>query len=399
MRPATSASASEIIEALAAELARRVPAAFSPCLGLILTGSAARQEATIARRPEGAFWLSDLELLVVTPDFVDPRAAGRELDLVSALIAQDLRSQGISVKLELAPAPERYFSRIRPHLFGYELKHCGRQILGTRNYLDRIPSFDWRLIPAEEAWRLVSNRIVEWLEYLLAGARRLPAEQFYILAKSYLDLLTALTLVTGHYAPGYAARFDHKDAVLDRARRHGCNLPHGFDDALAIAFRYKFNPEAGFEFLWTRKDGSLPDLLRRNGFDRLYDELPAAFLAIWKWLLRPGRLWSNATTTSHIRALASRVRGWAKLLLRSEGATRADLLRRSVRLFRHGSPRVLTYACAARLLDPQSGRTEETLAWVRQRLPMPPSAERGDWTALANATVDFWRRYLRHSYA
>ncbi len=398
--PDTPTLAADIIQNVAAELACRVPAAFPRCLALIMTGSAARQEATIVLRPEGILWLSDLELLVVMPDSTDLRAAGRDLDALSDDIAADLRSQGVTVKLELTTAPERYFSRIRPHLFGYELKHCGRQIFGTVKYLERIPAFHWRQIPTEDIWRLVSNRMVEWLDCLLSAPHLTPAAQFYVAAKSYLDLLTALTLAAGCYAPAYAARFRERRIAVDWARRNGCDLPPGFDSALEIAFRYKLNPEAGFGFLWTARDGCFPDLLSRHGLRHFYDELFAAFRAVRSLLLTPASdRTDKVPAPPHAHDLNARIRGWARLILCSGDLPRKVWLGRAARLFRSGSPRSLTYACAARLLDPLISRTSETLAWVQRHLPVPADRTPADWSKLASMTVEFWRRYLRQSHA
>ncbi|MGC8794563.1 MAG: hypothetical protein ACP5U2_14350, partial [Bryobacteraceae bacterium] len=245
-----SSFAANLIESLVAELACRVPAAYPPCQGLVLTGSTARREATIARRPERLVWLSDVELLVVVSDRTNLKGAGRTLDSIATEIASDLRSRGMLLELELTPAPERYFRRVRPQLFGYELKACGRQIFGVRDYLREIPAFHWQTIPAEESFRLVSNRIMEWIEYRLVAPRLDLARQFYVLAKTYLDLLTALTLLTESYAPTYRARFENHQRAIATARDAGCSLPASFERSLEIAFDFKFDPESRFRYLW-----------------------------------------------------------------------------------------------------------------------------------------------------
>lgn len=403
MRTATPAFAAEMIRDLTAELACRIPSAFPACRALILTGSAARGEATIARRPEGVRWLSDLELLVVTPDSADLRAAGRRLDALAADLAADCRSHGLMVKLELSPAPERYFPRVRPHLFGYELKHCGRQIFGLTNYLDRIPRFDWREIPTEDAWRLVSNRIVEWLDSLLSAKRLSPAERFYVFAKSYLDALTALSLIARSYAPSYGARFRERRVALEQACNDGCALPPGFESALEIAFRYKLDPVTGFDFLWSGQNGELADLLHRHRMRYVHDELPAALLACWRHLVAPAsRRPEDIPAPSTAHPLAMRLRGWARLIFYPGSFPRDALLLRASRLLARGSPRCLIYACAARLADPREGRTEQTLEWVRRHLPLPLDMTRktpAEWQELAFLTVEFWKRHLRHSHA
>ena len=365
----------------------------------MLTGSAARREATIARRPECVYWLSDLEFLVVVSDSENLRAAGDALDEAAAAIAHDLQSQGLRVKLELTPAPERYFTRIRPHLFGYELKHCGRQIFGAVNYLERIPSFDWRSIPLEEAFRLVSNRLIELLELQLQGDRRSLAEQFYTLTKTYLDLLTALSLAAGTYSPGYRARFQSRDQSLEWAAGQGCSLPESFPRNLEIAFRFKLDPDSDFEFLWKHESRELPLALEPHGLRTFHDDLPKAALAIWRWLAN--RLGEQPGTTGdnppRIYPARVRLRGWARLLLGVKLLDRLSVLPRAIRLFSTGSPRSLVYACAARLADPDRGASDATLAWVKRYLPMP--ARDADWQELAGACVTIWRSHLRHSHA
>ncbi|HSW50281.1 MAG TPA: hypothetical protein VLH09_08915, partial [Bryobacteraceae bacterium] len=81
--------------------------------GLILTGSAARDEATVVEADGVIHWLSDLEFLVVLGDSADITAESAALDRLSEHLGRRLEEQGIRVAVELTPAPERYFSSIR----------------------------------------------------------------------------------------------------------------------------------------------------------------------------------------------------------------------------------------------------------------------------------------------
>ena len=397
--PATSTFAADVTQTVTAHVAGRVAQAFPRCRALILTGSAARQEATIARRPECVYWLSDLEFLVVVSDSENVGLTGEVLDELAATISKDLRSQGLHIKLELTPAPERYFTRIRPQLFGYELKRCGRQVFGDVNYLDRIPSFDWRSIPLDEAFRLVSNRLVELLELRLEQDQRPLAGQFYALTKTYLDLLTALSLAAGTYSPGYRARFQTRRQALDWATEQGCRLPESFPHNLEIAFQFKLDPDTDFEFLWRHESHELPAALALHGLRAFHDDLPKAALTIWRWLAdrlseHPGSAMDNPP---RIYPFKARLRGWARLLLGVNPMERLAALPRAIRLFPAGSPRSLVYACAARLADPDCGSSDATRAWVRRYLPIP-TREAG-WQELAGTCVAIWRRHLRHSHA
>ena len=399
--PATSTFAADVTQTVTAHVAGRVAQAFPRCRALILTGSAARQEATIARRPECVYWLSDLEFLVVVSDSENVGLTGEVLDELAATISKDLRSQGLHIKLELTPAPERYFTRIRPQLFGYELKRCGRQVFGDVNYLDRIPSFDWRSIPLDEAFRLVSNRLIELLELRLEQDRRSLAEQFYAVTKTYLDLLTALSLPAGSYAPGYQARFGARRAVLQWAVEQGCSLPASFLGNLEIAFQFKLDPDSRFHFLWVNGQQDLPAALEREGLRCFWDELPEAALAVWRWFASrlAGRSESCQEDPPHVYPVWARLRGWSRLLLHADPIPRLPLAARAVRLFPHGSPRSLVYSCGARLADPHAGAKEDSLAWVSRFLPLPTPNRHADWRELAEACVSIWRRHLRHSHA
>jgi len=388
----TPLRANELAEDAVRRLAGWVREAVPEGLALILTGSTAREEATIAFGPNGARWLSDLELLVVLPTGADRRAEARRLNALAQALRRRLAVQGVQVQVELTPAPERYFSSVRPSLFAYELMTHGRPLYGRTDFLGRIPRFGWRDIPEEDGWRLTSNRIVEWLDFLLSGRERELPDQFYLLSKIYLDLVTSLSLFSGHYAPTYRERIEQVERILDGARAAGCPIPAApLRAGAAIAADFKFDPQTGFDWLWRSEAFDLETALRQAGRADLFEQLPGLLLAVWRWEA------SRPACRRAAGGLAVRLRGWARLLLRSEGGRRWALLRRAAVLGRRGSPRSLIYDCAAALVDPGRGRSEETLRRVARRLPAPP--ESGGWEGLARQTVALWKRHLRRSFA
>lgn len=396
----TLAAKPEVAIGLASEFAVRVASGDAGCRAVILTGSAARGEETVAVWPDRTECLSDLELLGVVSDSAHLAAAAVRFDGLAARFTTDLRARRIYLQVELTAAPERYFSTLRPHLFGYELKCCGRQLAGTPDYLKQIPDFTAREIPREDAWRLLSNRLVEWLAFTVDGEALALPRQFYVLVKTYLDLATALSLLSGHYGPTYRERVAHLEAVLGWALRRGCPIEGDrLRPAVTTSLRFKLDPRSDFEWLWRQTSAALPELLHAQGLGYFWDNLPDALQAVWCWIGKK----LSMSNDSHplvpaIYDFRTKIRGWLKLLLCAPRNLRPRVLGRMVRLVPLGSPRSLLYSCAAALTDPVKGARPETLSFVARHLPLPcpAGADRED---LARCCVRIWEQYLRRSHA
>lgn len=185
-------------------------------LGLVLTGSLARDEATWA--PDGAGWklLGDAEfLLALRPEFAEPPRAA--VDALAKEIQSALRREGIAAYVQLAPVYPRYFRDLRPSVFAYELQECGRVVWGDTSLLALIPHFTAAQIPLEDAWRMLANRMVELLEATTqAAGQQVPESLRYRTVKLYLDMATSLLLFAGEYAPGYRERQRRLQVLADR---------------------------------------------------------------------------------------------------------------------------------------------------------------------------------------
>lgn len=398
-------SGTELAAHAIAEAAQFVRNSYPQARGLILTGSSARGEATIALTPSRVYWLSDLEFLVVVGNSASIRQEGHTLDRLSMKVSRRLQASNVSVAVELTPAPERYFASIRPHLFGYELLKCGRQLYGVEDYIGRIPHFNWTEIPREDAWRLISNRIVEWLDYLLGSGRLLLPRQFYSLVKLYQDLLTSLCLFSGHYAPGYQARAAALEDVVVWAEQNRIGIdPTLFRQAVRTTIEFKLDPCSGFEWLWQSDATDLQAALREAGRARLHDALPATAGAVWRWqAVQIARASSrhHRSAWSEVRRIygwRDRIRGWGKLLLLAQRRSKANAFGRMVRLFFQGTPRSLIYACAVRLLETSTSHHPGTLHWVRRHLPLT-IGDCHDWNKLGKQCVSAWKTFLRRGYA
>jgi hypothetical protein len=188
-------------ELCARDYARRLRA-------VVLTGSLARDEATWVREATGWRLLGDAEsFLVFEPGAELPSRP--VLGLLEGEIQSVLGRDRIVAHVQLAPVYARYFTDLRPHIFAYELRACGRVVWGDSSILSLIPAFSVADIPLEDAWRLLANRMIEHLESaarIETCAGSVPEGLRYRTVKLYLDMATSLLVFAGAYAPAYRER-------------------------------------------------------------------------------------------------------------------------------------------------------------------------------------------------
>lgn len=210
---------SEVVQKICDVVAGECSAAFGDrVVSLILTGSAARGEATILNAGEGWKLSSDAEFLLVVQSTAESADAG-SADLVKQESTKKLRSQGIEVSLDLAVVRPSYLQALPPHIFSYELRSCGKVILGDSSVLDLIPQFAAQEISREDAWRLLCNRMIEQLAFVddLENATvELTPRLNYATVKLYLDMATSYLVFARHYAPTYHERADRLSALASQ---------------------------------------------------------------------------------------------------------------------------------------------------------------------------------------
>ena len=389
----------QIIDTVVRQIEKHLPAA----RGLILTGSTARGESTAIVDSEGVSWFSDVELLVVIKDKRSVKNVLPTLKQIRVRTQDHLAQEGILVSIELTPAPEDYFCMIQPHLFGYELLLHGKQLFGAENYLALIPRFEPSEIPREDAWRLLSNRMVEWLD-LLVNKDTLSAELgFYTLTKQYLDLITSLSIFAGFYRASYRERAAQADQLKTWLEQYLPSLPgSGLLEASAIAAGFKANPDAD-EFRWLREgeNANLRSRLKPAGMEWLQDSLPLITATAWTWELSQisGRQIPHADGA--LQALRSNQRwkdwilGWGRIAARPRLRTGTIFFRRMPFLAPQGTPRNLVYVCTEQLLKAHGQQDQEVLSWVRNHLPAPREDSRIDWDTLTSQCVSNWRMFVR----
>lgn len=175
---------------------------------IVLTGSLARQEGSWLETPEGYRLLGDAEFLVVFKrrSLVPP---AQELLNLGRRIEKDLCGQGVSCRIDLGGVGNLFFSRLPRNIFAYELMHNGRVVDGDPSVLASVPHFPVSSLDPEDAWRMLSNRLLEWLEISAEVDDRCEepgTALVYSSVKLLLDAATSLLVLLRGYEPSYAAR-------------------------------------------------------------------------------------------------------------------------------------------------------------------------------------------------
>lgn len=178
---------------------------FGGCLrSVVLTGSLARDEATFICEGKGWNLLGDAEFLLV----LHGRATlPSSLCALRERIESALGQSQIVCHVSLSVTHPDYLLKMRPHIFGYELRTCGQVVCGEPAILSLIPAFSPSDIPLEDGWRLLANRIIELLEVpacpqVSSNLSPVP----YSVVKLFLDMCTSFLLFQGAYEPTYRRR-------------------------------------------------------------------------------------------------------------------------------------------------------------------------------------------------
>ena len=402
--------------------------ALGPALSaIVLTGSMARGEATAIEQGEGTRLMGDAEFFLVFKKQT-PLPSDAALVPLASKVEDQLSNRGLRCHVELTPVRLQYFRDLRPSIFGYELRACGRVVWGDPSVLSLIAPFSAADIPREDAWRLLVNRMIECLEVApqLLEAESRPTQDFaYRLTKLCLDMATSYLVFAGEFRPTYRARAQvlQQLATRDETAKQ-CPLQlRGFSQQVARCTEFKLG------------SAQEPSLLWGEGSVRIFEEASQ----LWRWELvemtgaPPGltdselmELWMQHQTFS------DRTRGWLTVLRECGWHRSWRNWPRWLRLARWASPRALVYALASELflsipevlpvsfagrittgelrpsvlsfapLLQEVYKVPKTSSWVKgtSALPIPfrPSAPANspDWAKLALSIAANYHRFLEH---
>ena len=328
---------------------------------IILTGSLSRGEATLKR--DGLRWraLGDATFLVIFDESINIDTAKIDLEIES-----HLHSQGVQCKVVVVASTTSALSKMKPHIYAYELRERGIVVWGDRSVLDLMSPFKAADIPIEDGWWFLCNRIIEQLETAAKAnqSHDTDAGVQYRIAKLYLSMAACYLLAIGQYEPSYQ----------DRARRLR---------ELAVSSNLQPSPIPLQRFSLCVSECTL---LKMQGeitgafgqFPQWRDAVSDAEL-LWRWTL--SRMIGGKISNSRPDLLAmvakgqpwlARIKGWVRAAVVHPGVFRRNWFRWA-RLACGSSPRYLVYGAAGELFfssKDSDSLTPDQLRGIAGKLPL-----------------------------
>jgi len=230
---------------------------FGPTLrAVVLTGSLARNEASYVLRDGQTVLQSDVEAIVVLHDdaALPSRASAQALrELAQSYLAE----RGVSVEVSFSVVHGGYLRHLPPHIYSYELRSCGVVLYGEPSILSLIPDYSATDLSREDAWRLLSNRLIEQMGSTeaaeAAGVLR------YRTVKLCIDLASSLLVFFGSFEAGYRARLQCLEGLALEKQAQELPIPmEEFLPLVRLCTSVKLRPEdavdlgEGFEGRVTR---------------------------------------------------------------------------------------------------------------------------------------------------
>jgi hypothetical protein len=385
-------------------------------VAVVAGGSFGRKEDTILVRDGRAGVLGDAEFFLIYSTGKAAQKIRGVLDDVVAEAESQLADRGIDCHVTCSAVPAEILQKMSPHILALELRETGKVLWGDPQALDLIPPFSLASIPKWDAWRSVSNRMIEQLNYvdaLWSGDRSRVAELVYWTLKIQLELATLVLLFEGAYRPTYRERAEELQRIQGTL---GC-ASWGVELAnrLVACTDFKLNPHSSSPYaaFFSGRWGATKEL----AFAR--EEFLAVLglvRRVWLWgaeQLVGRELDKRAQPIGvglHIaqrQAWRWRVRGWARLGLTDRDWLTAQGWERFLGLALRGSPRFLLYAVSAALYfaaedwlagDATSANQQSERAMRYFPFPRQNTASL-KWSQASQMVVAAWDHFLRQSWA
>jgi hypothetical protein len=364
---------------------------------VVLTGSLARDEATAVFKRNLTSFSSDADCLLVFPARIESWTA--RLARLSAEIEKRLFTAGIEIAVGLAAVAPAYFEELPAHSYTYELRNSGRILWGEAGLLSRIPSYKIAQLSKEDAWRTLSNRIVETLMCVANSESQthwFSVETEYAVTKLYLDMATSYLIFIGEYEPTYAAR----------ARRLAELAARNAGEAPFVLANFSSRVSSATDCKVKGVGGCAPVRLSLEEAMRYSQQL-------WRW--EAARLSGEpsdlpvldlAVGVARKQTVVARLRGWASLLRRTGWFRGARQWPRWASLSISASPRYLIYATAVQLfwsvpgLSSDQAANDLDYATLQALLPIVPASHKpATWNSLVQAVGLNYKGFLHGTLA
>ncbi len=382
---------------------------------VVVGGSVGREEHTILLRDGYARVLGDAEFFLICSTMQGARQLRGDLDSLAAEIEAQLADQAIDCRITCSAMSADILRKMSPHILALELRQTGKVLWGDPKALELIPAFALTSIPKWDAWRSVSNRMIEQLDYvdaLWSGDRPRLVELVYWTLKIQLELATLVLLFCGVYRPTYRERVEE----LERLRRNldGAPWAAALANRVVACTEFKLNPNSSssyadfFSGAW--------ETARELTFAREeFLTVLGLLRGVWLWgaeqlvgreLEKRAQPLEVALHIARRQDWRWRARGWARLGLTERDWLTTQGWERFLRLSLRGSPRFLLYAVSAALYfageDWLTGKATSANQISARALPYFPFAREQttlDWPQASRIVVSAWNQFLRPSWA
>lgn len=370
-------------------------------LSLVVTGSVARDEATVVSLDSGWKLLGDAEFLVVVRQTSGP-ADATSLDFIKSESEAKLRSERIEVDIDLGLVRTSYLKNLPPHIFSYELRACGKVISGDPGILNLIPTYGPKDLSREDAWRLLCNRMIEQFRFMgepMNSATQLSPRLHYATVKLFLDMATSYLVFAGDYAPTYRERAERLMALAQQAGNASTFPLRKFAIRVTECTSWKLT-------------GDGADYDNRVEF---WHEAINYMRRLWRWeMLQLTGERSEFAIHCLMARLASqqgikqRLRGWMSLAKRRGWKASWLDWPRWVKLAVRSTPRYLVYQVAAEvafrlpcLVKQSDQHSRLNVNWRKLHALLPQSNLDGDtdWRKVANDVLWNYSDFLQNTRA
>ncbi len=348
---------------------------------IILTGSLSRDEATLKRDGSGWRALGDATFLVIFDEPANVHTAEIEKEIESYLI-----SQNVQCKIVVVTSAASELSKMKPHIYAYELRERGIVVWGDPFVLDLMQRFTAAEIPMEDGWWFLCNRIIEQIETAAKAnqSNDTDADVRYRIAKLYLSMAACYLLAIGQYEPSYQER-------AQRLRK----LATSSNPPLSPISLERFSQHVS-ECTLLKIQGETTGAYGQ--FPKWRDAVSDAEL-VWRWTLSHMLGVKPNSSRSELLVLLAKKQ---TMLARAKGWVRAAAVHPKVffrswfrwaRLACNGSPRYLVYGAAADLFFSAQESDEVTpdlFLAIKANLPLScfKDEEQLSWRTVAMMIAD-----------
>ncbi len=368
---------------------------------VVLTGSLARNEATFVQEDNHWHLLGDADFFLVYTERGSLPSNPR-LRAVAGEVERGLAAAGIRGEVGLVAVHASYLRNLRPRIATYELRNCGEVVWGDPQILRLIPALPSAAISQEDAWRMLCNRMIEFLEDVPESSSapvKVGSEFHYATLKLLLDAATSYLVFAGSYEPTFRDRAERLLGLANERRTSAADpFPlKEFSERVSQATEWKLSGRAEER-----------DLRPEFG-----DDAVSYARRLWRWELEqltgaaPGlenaslwRRWANQQTAQE------RARGWLSVARRCGWHRCWRNWLRWAPLSLHATPRYWIYRVVGELLWCLPCRVEhvgvpreQNASWEELRSFLPelaprPSAHEQLWRELAREVSWNYRKFL-----